>query len=585
MDDQAILDIIRSHATEGAAALRAVQSGDRPLTVPVINVLARREHRDPAVFWLEQLQERGLVTAFVEALRARGVSLADDVLDDPDGVIPTDRLQRFLAQAQAFRCRIVKNGAVAGSGVLVGPSLVLTSWHVIAVDGPGRPQEPAPNLEVLLADNMKFEAKLPAAFQSECGDAEYRRRAPVHDSEVADRHDVALLELVHPAATHLGHVSLASPPPPPRPKGRVVLVHSPGGSDQVIDFGFAGKIKNVTARWRHDVPTAGGSSGGACFNKDLQFLGVHQAQFDTGARFVPIERFIDSILERVRADVAPRTLWSLDGTTSGRLVIGRGRFFQAIAAAGDEGSRVRGVRVKRAAIGLASTGLAFSLDILEQLLVRRGPEHRLVRITMDQVVDDLVTDIRRRVRLGGLDLPEAPAGHAGVAPGQAPPATTIRDRAEQLASAIETAAVRLGTTVWLFIDNPTVSLTEDARLTLESFVGAALTRAHLRLVVAGLETVTLPGLEFTDPPASEVDRAPGLMVEYLGEFRRSDVLDLLTVASRELTGAVNDMALAWATDRALLDLDNVNGLYDPAQLATVAERLRDDLALIAGGAR
>ncbi len=105
----------------------------------------------------------------------------------------------------------MKDEAFAGSGVLVGPSLVLTSWHVIAKGSPGQPQEPAPKLEVVLADDQRFDAKVPAVFQSECGDAEYVGHSPLHDADVANRHDVALLELVQPAAAHLGHISLATP--------------------------------------------------------------------------------------------------------------------------------------------------------------------------------------------------------------------------------------------------------------------------------------------------------------------------------------------------------------------------------------
>lgn len=583
MDEDAILDTIRHHAAEAAGALLAVQSGDSPLTVEAINVVAARVNKDPAKFWLEQLEAMGLVASFVGALRARGLQLEDSVLDDPDGVIPTEELRRFLAQAQAFRCRVLKNNRVAGSGVLVGPSLVLTSWHVIAVAGPGKPQEPEPNLEVLLADNMKFAIKVPTIFQSECGDAEYESRAPLKDSDVNDRHDVALLKMVLPAATHLGHIRLMSPPPLPRNGGRVVLIHFPGGTDHVIDFGFAAKISNVTARWRHNVPTAGGSSGGACFDKDLQFIGIHQGEFDASARFIPAGSFINSIVDHVRNDVAPPRLWSLDGTVSGPLVIGRNQFFQAIAEAGHAAGRVRGVRIKRAVIESTSTGLGFSHDILQQLLVRRGPEHCLVRVMQDQIVDDLVADIRRRVRLGGLDLPEPLAEQASAAAGKAPPEAAARERAENLAAAIEAAAAKAGRTVWLFIDNPTVPLTEAARVTIEGLVGASLTKPRLRLVIAGLETLTLPGPEFAGLPASETDRSPGLVVEFIGDFRRADILDLLTVASMDLTGAVEEGRVAYATDRALFDLPHVNGLYAQELLATVSQRLRADLRLIAGG--
>jgi Trypsin-like peptidase domain len=594
MDDEAILQAIRDHAVDASEALEATQTGEKPLTVASIDALARLAQRDPAEFWLEQLKERNLLVAFIAALRARGVSFDDDEIDDPDEVIATEPLRKFLARAQSFRCQIKKDGLFAGSGVLVGPSLVLTSWHVIAKGLPGEPQQPAPKLEVLLADGKTFAAKVPARFESECGVAEFRGHAPLHDVDVANRHDVALLELERPAAVHLGHISLAAPTRL-RVPSRVVLVHFPRkvqtdenerpveAVDRVIDFGRSGKIRNVTARRRHDVKTKDGSSGGACFNETLDFIGIHQARFDNRGRFVPAELFVDLIRDIVSTDVAPPTLWSLDGTPAGPLVIGRDPFFRAVAAAADPSGRVRGIRVKRKSADAPSTGLAFSHDILQQLLIRRGPGHRLLRIGLDQNTDDLIADMRSRARLVGLELADPLADAAAIAPGQAPPETTIKGRAENLAAAMEAAAAETGSTVWLFFDDPSVLLNEASFLTIESFVGAALTKPHLRLVIAGREADLLPGVEFAGVPSSDGDRSPGFVVEYIGEFLRADVLGMLTIASTELTGEVDDAMLQAFVKAALVGLQETNGLFDAMQLSEVANRLRNPLLVLAGG--
>lgn len=583
MVDDAILDAIRDHPDEAVAVLAAIQSGDAPLTAPAIAVLARRAGVSEAEHWVEQLAELGLVKAFVTALRARGVALADDVLDDPDGVIATPQLKRFLGQAEAFRCQILKNNRVAGSGILLGPTLVLTSWHVIAVAPPGQPQEPPPHLQVLLGDGMRLSVTTPALFESECGDEEYLSRAPVRDDDVGDRHDVALLHLEQPAALYLAHVPLPATPPVPRSRRRVVLVHFPGGTAPVIDFGRTGKIRSVTARWRHDVPTQEGSSGGACFDHELQLLGVHQARFDTRGRFVPIGRFLDAIVPHVRADIAPPSLWSLDGTATGQIVIGRRGFFHGVAAAGDGAGRVRGVRIRRERIESGSTGLSFSYTILTELLARRGADHRPVRIPQDQPVDDLVADIRGRVaRDLGLSLPE-PSAAPGIAPGHAPPESTVKHRAETLAAAVDEAAARAGLTVWFFFDNPSISLSDASRFAMEGFCGAALARRHLRTVVAGFETLAFPGAEFAGLPTTEPDGAPGLLVEVVGDFRRADVVEMLTLACRELTGDADQATIDYVARRALHGMEHTNGRYDVQLLPTVVTRLRDDLALLSGG--
>ena len=582
MDDDAILDAIRTHAAEAAEALAAVQLGrgaEGGLTADSIRAAAAMLQRDAAELWLEQLVAGGLVTAFVSALQARGVAIDEDALADPDGAIPFEELEAFLPRAKAFRCRVLKNDKVAGSGVLVGPGLVLTSWHVIAVKAPGHPQEPAPNLAVVLSDNSKQSARVPAEYESECGDAEYDRVAPKQDADVEDRNDVALLAMERPAAAHLQYAPLGTQAPVPRSRSRVVLIHFPEGQDRGIDFGFTGKIRNVKARWRHDVPTQSGSSGGACFDKELKLLGIHQGQFDNTARFVPLDRFFDHVLAYVKADIAPTTLWSLDGTVTGPLVIGRGLFFEAISSAGEPGSRVRGVRIKRRQIEAGSVGLAFSHDMLEMLLPRRGPSHRLVRVTQDGTVTDLVAAIRRRCRRSGLAVPE-PENEPGVAEGQAPPETTAKDRAAVLAAAVEAVAAADDLTIWFFFDNATGTFTETARLALEGFIDAALVQPHLRLVIAGFETLPLPGLEFGTASPPEGDRSPGLVVEFIGGFRRADILDFLTLASRDLTGDVDIAAMNQAADRALVGLADFNGLYADEHLATVSERLLPDLELL-----
>jgi hypothetical protein len=582
LDDDAILDAIRTHPAEAAESLAAVQLGlgaETRLTAASIELSAAMLHRDAAELWLQLLVDDGLVTAFVSALQARGVAIDADALADPDGEIPFEELEAFLPRARAFRCRVLKNGQVAGSGVLVGPSLVLTSWHVIAVKAPGRPQQPAPKLAVVLSDNSKQPAKVPAQYASECGDSEYERVAPRRDADVVDRDDVALLAMERPAAAHLAYAPLGAQAPVPRSRSRVVLIHFPEGQDRGVNFGFTKKIRNVEARWRHDVPTQSGSSGGACFNKELKLLGIHQGEFDDTARFVPLGRFVEHVFAFVKEDVAPTTLWSLDSTVTGSLVVGRGLFFAAISSAGEAGSRVRGVRIKRRQLEAGSVGLAFSYDILEQLLPRRGPAHRLVRVTQDEIVPDLVAEIRRRCRLSGMTLPE-PEREPGVADGQAPPETTAKDRAAVLATAVEAIAAAEDLTVWFFFDDATVLLSDSARLALEGFIDAALVQPHLRLVIAGFETLPLPGLEFATASPPEGDRSPGLVVEFVGGFRRADILDLLTLASRDLTGDVNLAAINQAADRALVGLADFNGLYADGDLATVSERLRPDLELL-----
>jgi hypothetical protein len=583
VNDDDVIAVIREHPTEAAAALAAIPAGAAAGTLPTAESLAfaaRMAGTDVGRLWLAALEERDLVAVFVGALRARGVAFPGDPPPGPAGNFSLAALTNFLPRARSFRCRIVKDGAVAGSGLLVGPSLVLTAWHVIAVDAPGKVQEPAPKLEVLLEDGTRQAVRVPVAHASMCGDAEYQGHAPTNEKAVAGRHDVALLAMDRPVASHLGHVEIASPLPGLRTNDDVVLVHFPDGATDFVGTGKMRKIRRVTARWRHSVGTLGGSSGGGCFNRELQLIGIHQGELLAEGRFVPLERFVAPVLEQIARDREPAMLWSLDGTPAGVLVVGRGELFRSVAVAGNPGRRVRGVRIKRRAIDAGSAGLAFSHDILVALLARRGVEHRVVRVTQDEIVPDLVAEIRRRAARKGIKVP-APPTEPGVAPGAAPPETTAKDRAAILASAVDDVAAAQGLTVWFFFDNPTTTVSEAARLAFEGFVGAALVQPHLRLVIAGFETLPLPGEEFRSVSPFDGDGPPGLAVEIIGGFRSSDVKDMLSAACRDLTGAVDVAAVENATATALVDVPNMNGVYEDDQLKKVTRQLRRSLRVFA----
>jgi hypothetical protein len=103
---------------------------------------------------------------------------------------------------------------------------------------------------------------------------------------------------------------------------------------------------------------------------------------------------------------------------------------------------------------------------------------------------------------------------------------------------------------------------------------------HLRLVVAGFETVPLPGQEFPAPSAAVDTGPPGLVVEYLGGFTRSDVLNFLTRASEDLTGAQPHPAtISQTVDEVLAPLPAFNGIYQEADLETAVTELRSRLRL------
>lgn len=581
--DEVLERIIRDDAAVADDALRAIQQHLTTTTVdlPAFTAAAGVLHGDAAELCIAYLGGRDeLLAKFAEALRARGALPADDTTRSTAGRLDPEELRRFTGLATAARCWVEVDGRFAGTGCLVGPGLVLTAWHVVHPRGPDHADEPPSRVVVLLSDRTRHDAVMPPLFESPCGDAEWRyQRAPSSDSEVADRHDAALLALQTPAARHLGHIELPDTPPDIASHSLVFLFDLPGGRDGKLAHGATWRVRNLTARLYHDIPTEGGSSGGACFDGDFRLLGLHQGAIAaaerralTQGRLVPLARFRDGIAERIARDIAPVDLWHLDAEPD-EFIIGRDTFLTAIAAAGTEHTLVRGVHVKRVKLAEGvDRGLGYSHRILEDLLLRRGGAHTIVTVPLDASTGDLVSDIGHRVEAAGFTLPAT----ATAAPSDASPATMesgSNNRARLLAQAIDLAAEAAGRTVWFFVDNPAVPLAEVDRLQLEAFVAACLVLPRIRLVIAGLETVRFAGQEFSSAAAAKAGVEPGLVVEYLGGVKRDDVRNFLSLVHRDLTGKQDPGLVEFILGPLLIAFEAEGGVYADADLPGILKQL------------
>jgi hypothetical protein len=585
--DEDLREVIRSAPAAVDDALAAIQrdGGRAPVDLRSFAAAAGLLGSDPVQLCIDHLRSHHLVDPLMEALRARDVRLPGDE-PEPDEVAPGGGrldlvdLNRFTAKAERFRCRIEVDHDFKGTGCLVGPGLVLTAWHVVRRHGPGGPEQPLPDVVVRLEDGSRHDAAMPPAYQSPCGDGEWDQRAPTSDAEVVDRHDVALLSLRTPAARHLGHVPLPESAPAVVSRSPVFLLDFPAGEDGNLGHGTITKLRNVTARLHHDIPTAQGSSGGACFDDRFHLIGVHQAgarisqdgdRVVKRGRFVPLGLFRDEVAELVARDVAPTAIWRLDGDTT-QLVIGRDGFASAVAAAaGAAHGAIRGIRIKRRRPAEDGAGLGFSHRILVELLMRQGPEHRVVSVPLDAPSSDLLSDIARWTDAAGIGVAPAP-------PAEETTGATLEGRAShrarRLAQAIDLAAEEAGRTVWFFVDNPSLPLPEARRLELEAFVAECLPLPRIRLVIAGLETVPLGGLEFSSPAAADPAGPAGLVVEYIGGFTRADILDCLTLATTDLVGDAVPRDIELVLNVLLVDFTPFNGMYSDADLPAIVETLQ-----------
>lgn len=244
----------------------------------------------------------------------------DGLLSNP--LTATPNVQRAIRSV----CAIV-SGPHNGTGVLIGPDLVLTAYHVIdhvteradidgmhcyfdyVEDGADSPAGGGMEVGVLAVDVC---SSPPSPGDLEGGPPEFRR----------DLLDYAILRLNSPMGRRpardgrpRGWVRLPREPVVPDIEDEIYLFQHPEGDNffhrqQPLRYGL-GEVVDVlehAARFVHTAGSAPGSSGGPCFDvsKDFAFVGLHNAGHRKGdtmqKRFVPLFWIVSHIHRKLSGD-------------------------------------------------------------------------------------------------------------------------------------------------------------------------------------------------------------------------------------------------------------------------------------------
>ena len=579
-------------------------SPDEPLSLDAIAMGVEEEDgEDLADMLLATLNQFGKVPHFISYLRARG---ADPVPLPRDRIFARNiarftgieigeplhpsfdlgALGDFAARAEAFRCRITLDDAAEGSGAFVAPNLVLTASHVLdRLFAPRADDSPAPRLGIIASDGERYPATCV-------------QRWPYHDGEVngalppdgmAQTHvDIALLRVFMPLGQAYGCIDVSADPPDFVGPSMFTLVHYPEGRETGFVSGRVRRDGPGASRLPHDIDTAGGSSGGPGFDRDLRFLGIHQGRWQNVRRLVPYERFRDE--PRFRALIEEnsklRFLWSLDRNIEGPLIIGRRQFNTGLAAMLEKPtSRLRGIWIRREDTN-SIRGLGFSYDMLEAyLLLHERPDavlpHRCIRISPSLRTTDLLADLAQLA----LEDDLGPEALPGTGDGQTTDVAHQESRADALMQAMQRRAEAKGQTWWVFFDNPPNGLSPDVQVQLEHVARHLPTRANLRLILAGYETYRLAPLRFGNVAEADTARRAGLLVEELGPFTRSDVEATINAMITSLSPEteLRPARLQEMTEMSLQGLvADATGEFSGNDLGTVAAQLRRQVKAFLG---
>lgn len=341
---------------------------------------------DDPVF-LAEAQEQGLIEEH---------STLQAVLDVRRGFaeagLEAAHINRTLRQV----CRIDIDGRPAGTGFLVFPNMVATAFHVIrplvTVNAATVSAQPgsAIRLRVVFDDidvlRNGFSARMPGtvvpidsnwlAWASPCHELELDGRLPNDPDELAGKLDFALLRLAGVARVGVPPVAI-DPARAVEPREPITIFQHPGGRSLSIDR--ANVIDRIGAwRFKHSVNSEGGSSGGPCFDRSFQVIGVHQAgttAANGGNRAVPMLPVVQQ-LAQVTNDTDPPVapIAELSEGRPGHPVLGR------LETQDWVWRELRQPKQPVLAVwGNPGEGKSFTFDILRTLLPRDGHDLVLLR--------------------------------------------------------------------------------------------------------------------------------------------------------------------------------------------------------------
>lgn len=321
------------------------------------------------------------------------------------------QVYKGIIRSMRITAKILINNDAVGTGILIQPNLILTSWHAVAslfilTEGIYYPVEGSGNrisvefedfLSVISNTNSYYGKNKIAVNVREhwclgfcvCHPEELKKRMPSNLEQLEGHWDYVLIHLAKAPGFERDWEKIRNPAPVPNPQEKIILFQHPGGQTMKVDQKFIvtpnPKYPSVVPGFRfvHSANTLPGSSGGPCFNKDFKLFGIHQGVWNepngkTLNRGVPLQQIVkhitDNEIDIPDIDPIDFPIWRIQGVTEFIPVVGCDDFKSAVWESVDIGLRKLFI-----ISGQSGHGKTFRLAVLRALLPESS--HHIINIS------------------------------------------------------------------------------------------------------------------------------------------------------------------------------------------------------------
>lgn len=552
-------------------------------------------YRDDAAIFAERAIAH--LSAFGVLEKVSAILAADDMdaelTEQRENMSIDDKVGAWIfGRGLTARCGIYRGTNFVGSGCVVGPSLVLTSTHVL---GPANANGGYDSISVKLYNNERIGVEPKPVVCSPPAGADRVLPMATRDADFADDNDVALLRTRMPVGSDPCLIELPPSAWRPTPNAALTLYHFPDGLNKGVGACTLSSFVSPSLRWTYVSPAQPGSSGGACLNAAGKLVGVHQGKRNDHAphsRLVPLSATVrrngashllrDEIAREVAEDVWPSYIWSLDGRMDGVVVIGRADLFKAFHHLGRPDAAYRALWIRREDPTSGTDGLGYSVQLVRALVDRQPRRNRMMVLAWPLGTDvalDPIDHFAAQLREAGLVGKAAGNEAVGIATGETGSATVLKGRVETLLAEVQRSAEQVEETVWLVIEHADAGVEEgalNAAMTLASLVPR---KSRLRVVLVGNETQSPFEDEVRVNAVGENPNADHSLVEYLGPIRRTDVAEFIRNVRRLRDGVLqmDEGLVDQEVEQVLQGLPTIGGRYPLSFMPDITARLRSRL--------